>query len=317
MTRIQLENERVNISGPVCNTRNFRSALKINIQTATESFVEFDLLGIDASYANALRRIMLAEVPTMAIEDVFIMRNTSIIPDEVLSHRLGLVPIRADPRCFQEKNRDDEATDLNTLVFRLQIKCEKNPSASEIATLPTDKYINSVVYASQLEWIPQGSQAETFTEKISALYPDIVVAKLRPGQEIDLEMHCIKGVGKDHAKWSPVCTATYRLMPDIRILKEIEGKDAEKFAKCFPPGVIEVIGGKATVIDARKDSMSRECLRHEEFADKVALERIRDHFIFSIESVGQIDARELVIEACKVLIEKCERVKEGLLEITE
>jgi DNA-directed RNA polymerase I and III subunit RPAC1 len=55
---------------------------------------------VDASLANALRRILIAEVPTMAIEQVYIQDNSSIIQDEVLAHRLGLIPIKADPRAF-------------------------------------------------------------------------------------------------------------------------------------------------------------------------------------------------------------------------
>ena len=62
--------------------------------------LEFDMVGVDAAIANALRRVLLAEVPSMAIEKVFINNNTSIIQDEVLAHRLGLIPIKADPRKF-------------------------------------------------------------------------------------------------------------------------------------------------------------------------------------------------------------------------
>lgn len=58
----------------------------------------FDIIGIDASLANAFRRIMLSEVPTMAIENVFFEDNTSIVVDEMVAHRLGLIPIKADPR---------------------------------------------------------------------------------------------------------------------------------------------------------------------------------------------------------------------------
>jgi DNA-directed RNA polymerase I and III subunit RPAC1 len=63
----------------------------------------FEVVGIDAPLANALRRIIIAEVPTVAIEDVFFENNTSIIQDEVLAHRLGLIPINADPRLFAFK----------------------------------------------------------------------------------------------------------------------------------------------------------------------------------------------------------------------
>lgn len=94
----------------------------------TADALEFDVVGVDASIANAFRRIMLSEVllgsvyaavcssfessqrspskvPTMAIEHVYIMNNTSIMQDEVLAHRLGLIPIRADPNDFEYKKR--------------------------------------------------------------------------------------------------------------------------------------------------------------------------------------------------------------------
>ena len=90
---------------------------------STELDFEFDLIGIDASIANAIRRILIAEIPTMAIEKVFLLNNTSLLQDEVLSHRLGLIPIKADPRLFEWKLPDDTLTDLNTIVFKLEVSC--------------------------------------------------------------------------------------------------------------------------------------------------------------------------------------------------
>ena len=63
--------------------------------------MEFDMIGIDASIANSFRRILLAEVPTMAIDRVMIFNNTSVIQDEVLAHRIGLIPLKADPSQFK------------------------------------------------------------------------------------------------------------------------------------------------------------------------------------------------------------------------
>lgn len=62
-------------------------------------------MGVDASVANALRRIMISEVPTMAIENVYIYNNTSVMHDEILAHRLGLIPIFADARQFDIKQK--------------------------------------------------------------------------------------------------------------------------------------------------------------------------------------------------------------------
>ncbi len=61
------------------------------------------MVGIDASIANSFRRILLAEVPTMAIEKVHVFNNTSVIQDEVLAHRLGLIPLKANPMLFKFK----------------------------------------------------------------------------------------------------------------------------------------------------------------------------------------------------------------------
>jgi DNA-directed RNA polymerase I and III subunit RPAC1 len=179
----------------------------------------------------------------------------------------------------------DAPTDLNTIVFRLQTTCHTNPKAHNQSVDPKDQFINSSVYSESIKFIPQGDQLETFGNSgIGVVNNNILVAKLRPKQQLDLELHAVKGVGKDHAKFSPVCTVSYRLLPDIQILQPIVGRDAQKFVSCFPPGVAEVFkNGKgemeARIVDARKDTMSREVLRHPEFEDKVRLTRVRDHFI--------------------------------------
>lgn len=63
--------------------------------------MEFDMIGIHPFLANTFRRLMISDVPSMAIEKVYVYNNTSIIQDEVLVHRLGLIPLKADPRQFE------------------------------------------------------------------------------------------------------------------------------------------------------------------------------------------------------------------------
>jgi DNA-directed RNA polymerases I and III subunit RPAC1 len=90
--------------GAEWNITQFRDNLTIEVQTLNRDDMEFDLIGVDASIANAFRRILMAEIPTMAIETVYIFNNTSVIQDEVLAHRLGLIPIKADPGKFGWQN---------------------------------------------------------------------------------------------------------------------------------------------------------------------------------------------------------------------
>ena len=315
----------------------FRRKLSIEVHYNRQHDLSFSLIGVDAAITNAIRRILIAEVSTLAIETVFIEDNTSVIHDEVLSHRLGLIPFKGGKKglreFMQEYKRPAEGEDAfassfdwNTVSLSLNAECTHNPDAEEGETDPDKLHLGRNVYARDIVFAPNGRQAEYFSgpDTIAPTNPDILVAKLRPGQRISLEMHMHMGFGTDHAKFSPVATASYRLMPVITITRPILGADAHKFQKCFPAGVIGIekvlrreaaaAGSgyeghegedKAVVVDAMKDTVSRECLRHPEFEGKVKLGRKRDHFIFGVESTGQWDSDELVLESIRVMKKKC------------
>lgn len=306
----------------------------------------FSLVGLDTSVANAFRRILIAEVPTLAIENIYLRQNTSIIQDEVLAGRLGLIPLMGNKDALRwmkwyEKPTDGSISqpfDYNCAVLHLKVDCKWKEGGMAKAvkgeTDPDELYENHKIYAKDLVWTPIGKQAEMFGDSgIRAVHENILVAKLRPGQQIELEAHATKGIGQDHAKFSPVATASYRLLPTIDIIRPITGADAKKFARCFPMGVIKLeavsaedarndpeLRGregepKAVVDNPMKDTVSRECLRHPEFKDKVKLGRVRDHFIFRIESTGQWDSDELFLESVRALKIKAARVKRGLNEM--
>lgn len=83
--------------------KKFKKNLRIVIVNKNETDMEFDLIGIQPAFANAFRRLMISEVPSMAIEKVIVINNTSLLQDEILAHRLGLIPLKADPRLFELK----------------------------------------------------------------------------------------------------------------------------------------------------------------------------------------------------------------------
>ncbi|KAG8823501.1 DNA-directed RNA polymerase core subunit rpc40 [Serendipita sp. 399] len=310
---------------------DFKKHLKIDFHYVTDERIEFDIVGVDASIANALRRIMIAEVPTLAIERVYIYNNTSVIQDEVLSHRLGLVPLRIDPRLMEDAPVDyqTQSTDRNTIVFSLNVACSDREDAAFGETDPEKLYYNSSVYASDLEWIPQGEQSKLKDDPPRAVNPKILLAKLRPGQEISMEMHAIKSIGRDHTKFSPVATATYRLMPHIQLLKPGDRYDeskrrveklemgnmeqAERLRDAFQEGVIEIKKerGKvfARVKNPRRDNVTRRILELPEFEGMARLGRVRDWFIYSVESTGQYPAVDLLHVATNVLRQKVRNLK--------
>ncbi|EME38206.1 hypothetical protein DOTSEDRAFT_57363 [Dothistroma septosporum NZE10] len=338
----------------------FKQNLKVEFHHNKPFDSVFSLVGVDSSIANAYRRILLAELPTLSIEDVYFFDNTSIIQDEVLAHRLGLIPLTGSRKGLREmrwfkkpppkddfaaraqwdadraegrvETDNDAPNDFNTVVLSLQVECrwktvdEDGVDGRQLAkdgeTDPKEKYANSNVYAHQIQFEPQGDrQTGWFSgeEIIRPVNPDILIAKLRPGQRINVRMHAIKGIGADHAKFSPVATASYRLLPDIKITQPIVGKDAKTFQHCFPRGVIKLEDDpesgekKAVVDDPFKDTVSREVLRHDEFKGKVKLGRIRDHFIFSVESAGQFESDELFIDSVRLLKKKANTFK-GFLD---
>lgn len=300
------------------DVEEFKKTMDVKISHLDERETNFDLIHVDTSIANAFRRIMISEVPSVAPEYVYIFNNTSVLQDEVLAHRIGLLPLKVDPdmltwvdKAIPEAKR---FTDENTIVMSLNVKCTHNPDAPKGCTDAKILYRNAYVYAKDLKFEPQGKQLETFAScSVVSAEPNILLAKLRPGQEISLRTHCILGIGGDHAKFSPVCTASYRLMPHIQITQPIVGDEAKKFARCFPKGVIDINDkGEAYVQDARKDTVSREVLRHPEFENKVKLGRVRDHFIFNIESAGAMSPEEIFFKSIRILKNKAEYLQHCL-----
>lgn len=252
---------------------------------------------------------MLSEVPSMAIEKVYIYNNTSIIQDEVLAHRMGLLPLKADPRLFAYRTEEssEQGTEQDTLEYELKVKCTRRKEASKDQSNFDEIYKNHKVYSGHLKWLPKGKQAQIYTESsVGCIHEDILIAQLRPGHELDLRLIAIKGIGKDHAKFSPVATASYRLLPKITLNREVSGKDAYHLQNCFSPGVIGIDENDcAYVKDARYDSCSRNIYRYPHLADAVTMSRVRDHYIFNVESVGALKPEVIFLEAVKELKKKC------------
>ncbi|KAJ0982020.1 hypothetical protein J5N97_010275 [Dioscorea zingiberensis] len=302
---------------------SFCKNFKIEVVELTAVSMEFDMIGINASLANAFRRILIAEVPTMAIDNVLMVNNTSVIPEEVIAHRLGLIPLNADPRLFEYLSEHDTLNERNTIVFKLAASCKKGSP-------------HLIVKSDQLKWLPGGSEQPMesanpsakprtytsfscsqdslpeFANKPLGVQDHVFIDKLGPGHAIELEAHAVKGVGKVHAKWSPVSTTWYRMLPEVILLKEIKGADAEKLVKKCPVNVfdIEDVGKgdkKAIVANPRACTLCRECIRGVN-EPQVELRRAKDHFIFKIESTGALPPEVLFTEAVKILEDKCDRV---------
>jgi len=159
---------------------------------------KFLIKNISASMINALRRAIIEDVPVLAIEDVEFTKNDSAMYDEMIAHRLGLLPISTDLKSY---NLQSECSCGGAGCSRCQLKLvlerKKGPCT---------------VYASDIK---------SSDPKCKPVFPDMPITKLSEGQELEFTAIAILGRGKDHAKWA-AGHAYYHNRADIKINKQPE-----------------------------------------------------------------------------------------------
>ncbi|AFZ79819.1 DNA-directed RNA polymerase I, putative [Theileria equi strain WA] len=273
--------------------------------TKFHSVVEFE--GLNVSIANALRRILIAEIPTLAIETVEIRQNTGVVQDELLAHRLGLVPFNVDPEDFSYKNHESLG-DKNSLCFKLSAKCLRSDSQGR-NTLS--------LYAKDLVWHPfnEAQKLKFQDDPPRPIHGDILLTKLAGGQELDLTAYLEKGIGKTHSKWSPVSTAVYRFKPEITFSEEfpLSKSDKEELCELCPMDVFSMKKGDICIEDTLSCTSCRACV--ERFPKSVIVKKLNNHIIFSIESTGAVPSATLLLRAIEVLKNKSIRLMNRISEL--
>lgn len=283
----------------------------IEILELTNDKIRFVLSRTDTSIANALRRVMIAEVATMAIDLVELDNNTSVLTDEFVSHRLGLIPLTSSKVDKFNFTRDCSCTErcpLCSVELRLSVKCTDDvtrevTSNDLISTDPDVVPIDQAVGG----------------EKDAA----ILIAKLRKGQEIKLKAIAKKGIGKEHAKWTPGCAVNYLFEPDIRLnharIEEMSEQQKQDFVKSCPTKVYkynETTHG-VEIEDSLKCMYCMECKRKAEYFEKpdaVNIQQNTSKFYFTVETNGALRPEEIVLSAISSLKEKLSNVQQHVTE---
>ncbi len=157
--------------------------VKVKVLEDSGNAVSLQLEGIDRSYANAVRRFCISEVPAMAIDDVVILENSSVLYDETLAHRLGMVPIK---------------TDLDRYVLPEQCDCGSPLGCNKCRVL----FVLDAVAKDKQTTVYSGDLVSEDRE-IRPTSETIPLVKLAPGQSVKLEAYARLGKGKEHAKWQP------------------------------------------------------------------------------------------------------------------
>ncbi len=193
----------------------------LDIISRDDKKISVRLKGIPLQYANALRRVCLNGVPVFAIDTVDILENSSVLPDEGLAHRLGLIPLKTDLTRFNEPSKCD---------------CQSETGCSNCKVMLVLDSGDSDVTRSILS-----DELTSEDESIKPIADKIPIVQLAPGQRIKVECYARLGRGSEHAKWnsSNISVLTETDKEDERILT-IESTGALKPEQIILTGVEEV-----------------------------------------------------------------------------
>ena len=159
----------------------------IDITQKDDQRIVIKFNNVPRQYVNAIRRLSISEVPTLAIDDVVILDNSSVMHDEAIAHRLGLIPLR---------------TDLDRFVMPHDCDCKSTLGCSKCRVLLV---LDSE--ATEKTKVVTSGELLSEDELVKPVSKDIPIIVLAPSQKLKFEAYARLGVGKDHAKWQPTSAA--------------------------------------------------------------------------------------------------------------
>ena len=266
--------------------------MKVRILDLDDEKIRFTLDGVDVAFANALRRTMISDVPCMAIDDLFIFDNSSVVHDEVLAHRIGLIPLK---------------TDLDNYVLPGVCECQSELGCEKcrvVLTLEVDS--------------EAGTRTVTSGDFVS-VDPNVVPAsmgipltKIATGQTVRLEAYARLGTGKIHAKWQPVSEAIYQHIAEI----EVDDERCDACAECLkacPRDVFLVEEGKLIVVDVHACTLCGDCVKACPVEPPALTQGVSaDAYLFTVESTGCLPPEKIVSEAGRMLISKIDELSDKI-----
>ncbi|MEE9323662.1 MAG: DNA-directed RNA polymerase subunit D [Candidatus Aenigmarchaeota archaeon] len=259
--------------------------MKIKIIGRKSGNLRFFLDNATPAFANALRRVILSEVPNLAIDVVEFEDNTSALFDEVIAHRFGMLPLQFDPKKFN---------------FADECKCKGKGCPSCEVFFALEKTGPAMVYSSDLKSSNRG---------VKPTSTDFPMVKLLKDQHIKLEAIARLGRGKDHAKFQSA-NVSYSYLPAI---EASQAKDLKKIVKSCPKGVLGIKNGKLVLLDPFKCDECRVC--EEAGVKNVKIKSDPTKFVFNVESISGLEPKYILEESTRILQEKAKEFKDQLKKV--
>lgn len=279
--------------------------MQIEIKELTETKAEFIISNTDISIVNALRRILLAEIPKMAIDEVEFhlgsitdetiqkdYESVSPLFDEIIAHRLSMLPI---------------PTDLELFKFKSECVCKNEGCPNCTIIYSINKKGPCTIYSGDLE--PLGDI------KFKIKDENIPIVKLADKQALLVYAHAILGTAKQHAKWQVTSGVGYKYYPEIQINYEKCDAEGSCIKKC-PKKIFKFDKKRKIILENVEDCIF--CGICEEVCNPnkaIKVKKNEDKIIFKFETDGSLSAKEAFKQAIKILQKKFIDFEESMLKI--
>tara|TARA_Y100000310_G_C20578982_1_gene761988 strand:- start:37 stop:813 length:777 start_codon:yes stop_codon:yes gene_type:complete len=240
----------------------------------------FTISKINHVIANTLRRSIISYVPTLAIEDLEIKRNDSALYDQVVAHRMGLIPL---------------TTDLKSYKLKEECKCKgKGCAQCELKLTLKTKGPCTVL----------SGDIKSTDPKVKPAFDNIPITKLLENKEIEITATAVLGKGNNHVKFSP-CLITFRGIPELKTNSKSRTKELLKILE----DIIEQKGSSLKIKD-----LSRWNEAHENICEEhgVEVNSSKENFLFTIEPWGQLSAKEILKKALEIIENKLTELESSI-----
>eukprot|EP00397_Hematodinium_sp_SG-2012_P032151 GEMP01034203.1.p1 GENE.GEMP01034203.1~~GEMP01034203.1.p1 ORF type:complete len:339 (+),score=47.73 GEMP01034203.1:264-1280(+) len=293
---------------------------KLDVTHVARDMMQFTLRSTDTSMANNLRRCMLAEVPTMAIETVTVHENSSVLFDEFICHRLGLIPLysedigdtveesgRAHPGTFN-MTRDCDCHDavgcqFCTVEYELDVY---NAQSHAIDVTHLDIRLKQKREDRIHQILPMPTKDDSLSWEEDVRRNGIKIVRLGKNQHVKFHMTAVKNTSKSHAKFNPTGTVFYRFQPDIRFntntMAKLSLEEKEEIVESCASKVYELDMEEIKIARLDNCTFCDDCV----FVSKelgyrflISVQPVPDVFHFTVEAVGSRSAPDIVQAALR------------------